>query len=783
MSVSMIRNENDVDIKIVPLILGKLGYKEKEWTSQYRIKAGRTTIKPDFLVSSNLDDVEHAVNLILDSKNNNEVLDNYVDQVVSYGRLVKAKYSALLNEKRILVVENETYKISYDGSLDNLPSFLKRSEYFKKENRVTYTAKQITDALDSLMTFEDLKDFNAKFAKCQDIIRNNDGLTGSDAFDELSKILFVKMYLEDKSEEDPNKAGIFTVAKMEELGTDIISTYYFDEVKKTFPDIFDKNDTIKLKSETIKSIVEILEPYNLQKTDVDVKGKAYEILLGKTFTGSLGQHFTPRTVVNFMTSILKPSSRMTDTYYPKIIDPACGTGGFLIKCLTDLLRTAKSLNFNDDQISKIQKETIWGNDLNPRSARVSKMNMRLHGDGKGGIFNCDGLIGNQKLNSNEYDYVITNPPFGVKIKDEKILNKYTLKPNKIPNEGLNGEILFIERCVNLLKDEGKLGILIPDGLINNKTTEYVRNYIEENTEIDAIISLPDKTFKSANANAVTSIMFATKHKTRQNRYVFMALAEEIGFERTTKLAKPIVQNDLYAIEKRYFDYVSNIGVYNSRDDDLIQLSENPKCFLVKYEYLKSKRIDATYYYSTFLYPKEIGECVPLKTYASLQKRTLKKIDGEIKYIETSSVVPFLGLISETLVITNENRPNRAKMLVKEKDIICAKMRDTETNIAIIPPLYDNTLATNGFIVLTPKPPMTVECLYYLLKAETNLKQVRWKSSGTIMPTIDEEEYLKNWIPKLDKTQIDGITEKIRPMLDKMFDVIDEVAIFMGKKLY
>ena len=411
------------------------------------------------------------------------------------------------------------------------------------------------------------------------------------------------------------------------------------------------------------------------------------------------------------------------------------------------------------------------------------MNMRLHGDGKGGIFNCDGLIGNQKLNSNEYDYVITNPPFGVKIKDEKILNKYTLKPNKIPKEGLNGEILFVERCVNLLKDEGKLGILIPDGLINNKTTEYVRNYIEENTEIDAIISLPDKTFKSANANAVTSIMFATKHKTRQNRYVFMALAEEIGFERTTKLAKPIVQNDLYAIEKRYFDYVSNIGVYNSRDDDLIQLSENPKCFLVKYEYLKSKRIDATYYYSTFLYPKEIGECVPLKTYASLQKRTLKKIDGEIKYIETSSVVPFLGLISETSVITNDNRPNRAKMLVKEKDIICAKMRDTETNIAIIPPLYDNTLATNGFIVLTPKPPMTVECLYYLLKAETNLKQVRWKSSGTIMPTIDEEEYLKNWIPKLDKTQIDDITKKIRPMLDKMFDVIDEVAVFMGKKLY
>lgn len=775
MSTILIKNENDVDVKIVPSMLKNLGYNEMDWTTQYKIQAGRTIVKADFFITSKPDDPDKGANLIIDSKNDDEILENYTGQVVSYGRLTKSKFSVLVNSHRLIILNNDSAEIIDECDVDNLPEYLKKKNYFKAKNVISYSKTKIDDAVQTVKTFEEIKEFNSKFVSCQDEIRNNDGLTGSDAFDELSKLLFIKIYLEDSAD----KAKMFSTEKIDELGISIIKDLFFKEVKKKYSDIFKETDEIKLKDETIYSIVKILQPYNLKNTNIDVKGRAYEILLGKTFIGSLGQHFTPRTVVNFMTNILDPSSKLSENYFPKIIDPACGSGGFLIKCLEESLYTGKLLNFSDENVEKIRKQMIYGTDLNERSVRVAKMNMSLHGDGKGGIYWCNGLTGNDNINNNQYDYVITNPPFGVKIKDKDILKLYKeLIPNKIPKDGINGEILFVERCINLLKDDGKLGILIPDGLINNKTTKYVRDYITRELEVDAIISLPDRTFKSANANAVTSILFGTKRKEKKNKYIFMALAEEIGFERKTKNAKQIKQNDLVNIEKIYKNYLLNIDFYNkSTNDNIIQLSTSPNIFLIKNEFLKDKRIDATYYYSTYLYKKSFSrKMIKLEKYAKITKRHLEQIEDEIPYVEFSSILPSVGLITSHKDITNETRPNRAKYLIKTNDIICARMRDSETNIAIVPSSYNETLATNGFVVLNPIPPMTVECLYYLLRSNTNLNQVRWKASGTIMPTIDENEYLKNWVPELSVNEINDITKNLRPKLQKMFDVIDEINV-------
>ena len=168
--------------------------------------------------------------------------------------------------------------------------------------------------------------------------------------------------------------------------------------------------------------------------------------------------------------------------------------------------------------------------------------------------------------------------------------------------------------------------------------------------------------------------------------------------------------------------------------------------------------------------------IKLEKYAKITKRYLEQIEDEIPYVEFSSILPSVGLITSHKDITNETRPNRAKYLIKTNDIICARMRDSETNIAIVPSSYNETLATNGFVVLNPIPPMTVECLYYLLRSNTNLNQVRWKASGTIMPTIDENEYLKNWVPELSVNEINDITKNLRPKLQKMFDVIDEINV-------
>jgi len=779
MKNNQVKSEKDVEMKIVLNLLSKMGYTEEDWLSNYPIQVGRKTIYADFFLSSNIEDPENAINLIIESKKPDEALENYIGQAMSYGRLTKSKYSVLVNDTRMLVVNNENPDDYNEYGIDKFPKYITKSKYFQSNNQVTYSPKLIIHAENEAKKFAEIEEFSSKFERCQDEIRNIDGKTGSDAFDELSKLLFVKMFLEEKEE----TSNIFKVDTINKLGINIIKDHYFKLLIKRYPDLFKSDDKIDLKDETVCAIVKILQDYNLRDTDIDIKGRAYEILLGKTFLGSLGQHFTPRQVVSFMTEMLEPSSRLTRDYFPTIIDPACGSGGFLIKTLEEMLIKGQELGFLNDELAKIRRTTIYGSDLNERLVRVAKMNMSLHGDGKGGIYRLNGLDYNSPLDNQKYDYVLTNPPFGTKTKDKNILKKYVLSPKNPPTGGVNGEVLFVERCINLLKDEGKIGILIPDGLINNKTTRRVREFIMDNLEVDAIISLPDKTFKSANANAVTSVIFGTRRKEKKNKYIFMALAEEIGFERKTKNAKPISQNDLFAINSAYKQYVSNIAVYNKREDNIIELRANPKVFLVNKDYLKNKRIDAPYYYSTYIYSNYIGEkCQKLSKYAKLIHRQLDFIDTEIPYIEFSSVLPGLGIISNHKIITQVSRPGRAKYIIKNGDIICARMRDSEGNIAIVPEQYDGSLATNGFVVLKPIEPMTVECLFYLLSSETNLNQVRWKASGTIMPTVDDKEYLNNWVPELSSDQIEKITLTIKPKYDEMFTVIDSLTKELKKDL-
>lgn len=769
-------SESDIDTKIVPSFLEKLGYRSNEWTAQYAIKAGRTKVKADFLVSSNLMNPEKGINLVIDSKSPDEVLENYIDQVVSYGRLTKSKLSVLINDQYYVIVDNLSSDIIEKSKIEITPKLLIRDNYFVQGNSVSYSVDKVRQAEKVVKIFSEINAFNSVFEKCQNIIRNRDGETGSDAFDELSKLLFIKIYLEDNNQESK-----FSVKYLKDNGIDVLKKLIFDEVKKKYEDIFDDTDIINLDDQSVMEIVEILQDYNLKGTDVDVKGRAYEILLGKTFIGSLGQHFTPRNVVNFMVDVLNPVSKLGSGDVPRIIDPACGSGGFLIKCLQDLLKEASDLNFDSLKTNEIKRNSIFGSDKNPRSVQVSKMNMTLHGDGKGGIYKCDGLMGNDALNKNKYDYVITNPPFGIKIKDEEILNSYNLAPDSVPRDGVSAEILFTERCISMLDKDGKLGILIPDGLINNKTTKNVRDFIQENLDIDAIISLPDKTFKSANANAVTSILLGTKREKRDSKYIFMAMAEEIGFERKTKMARSIEQNDLIQIRKYYKSFEENKKKYENFKERVIQLSDRPIVFLIDKSMVESGRIDATYHYARELYDKVISShCVKLSKYATQVKRTLEEIKDEVEYVEFSSIVPKFGVIARTKTIENENRPNRAKFLIKNGDIIAARMRDSETNIAIVTSSHEDSLATNGFIVLKPKPPMTKECLFYLLYQEYNINQVRWKASGTIMPTVDYSEYLNNWMPKLEIDEIEEITRNIKPALDELSNSINKLGTVLFK---
>jgi len=451
--------------------------------------------------------------------------------------------------------------------------------------------KKVKELLNQTKAFT-RDEFSRLLYKCHNIIRNNDKLSPEAAFDEISKILFIKI----RYERENNKGQIFSKDRFtqnrdkyeelnKEMGVKDAKPFYqnlFEKTKQDFANdsLFEPNETIRIREASFEKIVEELQIYNLSLTSDDVKGIAFEKFLGRTFRGELGQFFTPRTIVDFMVSVLDPQEG------EYVCDPCCGSGGFLIRTFehvreqieTELevrKEEVKAIlipdNYDDlctkeqekidamiaDAFSKMNHEVdisnekgrlrslsfncIYGTDANPRMARTAKMNMIMHGDGHGGVHHHDGLLNVNGIWDGRFDVILTNPPFGSRVdKDIKITENdkftdeekikayierygdaYKTALNQVNNHigesiidqfgvgKLSGltEVLFIDRCINLLKPGGRLGIVLPEGVLNNTNLQNVREYFEGRAKILLIVSIPQEVFMAAGATVKPSLMF------------------------------------------------------------------------------------------------------------------------------------------------------------------------------------------------------------------------------------------------------------------------------------
>ncbi|QCD62848.1 N-6 DNA methylase [Tenacibaculum maritimum] len=455
-------------------------------------------------------------------------------------------------------------------------------------------------------------EFSKLLFTCHNIIRNNDKLSPEAAFDEISKILFIKI----RYERDNNNAQIFSkkqfVADKESYdrhkSKDSRPFYQqlFESTKEDFKDddLFAENETIRIRENSFEAIVEKLEIYNLSTTSDDVKGIAFEQFLGRTFRGELGQFFTPRTVVDFMVDVLDPQEGEI------ICDPCCGSGGFLIKAfefvrakieneiqaekekikakyfddafdkLSDKKKAEVEITVNDlfhklnqeldinnekSRLRVLSYDCIFGTDANPRMSRTAKMNMIMHGDGHGGVHHNDGLLNVNGIFENRFDVILTNPPFGARVEkslkiteadkytDEARIKKYkkrygndytnALKQinNNIGKPLLNlydtgkmstlTEVLFIERCLNLLKPGGRMGIVLPEGVLNNSNLQKIREYVESKAKIVLITSIPQDVFIASGATVKPSLLFFKKFTEEEvKEYNKIALNAKVEIE-------------------------------------------------------------------------------------------------------------------------------------------------------------------------------------------------------------------------------------------------------------
>lgn len=546
-------------------------------------KRGTGRASADIVVWASKEDVlKNPPVIVVECKADNLTIisDDYY-QGAHYARYVKAPFFVTTNLK-----QTKIFRVNIEG----FPKDLEDEVIDIPDASTVTNSKKVEELLKQTKAFT-RDEFSKLLFKCHNIIRNNDKLSPEAAFDEISKILFIKI----RYERDNKDGQLFSLKEFlkgkeydDKYRASTDMPFYqklFENTKKEFKDddLFEENEIIRIRENSFEAIVKELEKYNLSTTSDDVKGIAFEQFLGKTFRGELGQFFTPRTLVDFMVEVLDPQEG------EKVCDPCCGSGGFLIKAfeyvrlkieqeiheakenikkehyteeyedLSDVkkakidetvnnlfavLNQELDINNEKSRIRVLSYDCIFGTDANPRMSRTAKMNMIMHGDGHGGVHHNDGLLNVNGVFENRFDIILTNPPFGSRVEkslkiteadkynDVDRIKKYQERYGKAYDFALRQvndnigksllslyktgefstltEVLFIERCLNLLKPGGRMGIVLPEGVLNNTNLQKVRDFVESKAKIILITSIPQDVFMKSGATVKPSLLFFKK---------------------------------------------------------------------------------------------------------------------------------------------------------------------------------------------------------------------------------------------------------------------------------
>lgn len=409
----------------------------------------------------------------------------------------------------------------------------------------------------------------AAIKKCHQTLWGGGRLSPPAAFGEFCKIIFVKVRDEKagRKKGDPYEFQIKTDEPAPQLAKRIKAMYA--EAQKLDPEIF--KEPIKVDDGTLKMCVSHLEGINFNATDLDTKGVAFEQFLDGFFKGDFGQYFTPREIIQFAVEMLRPDSE------DLVLDPACGSGGFLLYAL-DYVRH-KGLEFYEENSTELYRywhdfaeKRLFGIEINDEISRVAKMNMILHDDGHTNIVGFDALeklaaikAENQKVKDNTFDLILTNPPFGAVVKETEKGSAYMEgwellsyiakggigssdddsasgdfkagKKDLKKRKSIKTEILFCERVWHFLKPgTGRAAIVLPDGILTNSSLQGVRDWLLARFQLLAVVSLPQEAFQHSGAGVKASIVFLRKRAEGEmpddDEAIFMAAPANIGYDAT-----------------------------------------------------------------------------------------------------------------------------------------------------------------------------------------------------------------------------------------------------------
>lgn len=551
------------------------------------------------------------------------------------GAVESCEFGLWANGSSYHFLQKEDDALGYDYEFVDLSDFPGEGETLDDLDRADRSSSR-KPANDSLIKV---------FKRSHDYIYGNEGRK-KDAFWQLLNLIFCKLYDEkrrficaEKGESYRRKFWVGVKEQNTEEGRKEVADRIkglFEELKSdsVFSEVFDGNEAIGLTDKGLAFISGELAKYSFLDASVDVKGMAYETIVSNTLKQEAGQFFTPRNIIKAMVEMLNPSE--TD----RILDPCCGSGGFLVMALDHVRKQIASEMYPDldgpllaekfnsfevnEKIKTYAERSIFGFDFDPDLKKAARMNMVMAGDGHANIFHVNSLAYPnwehpeeiEKINASiskslsemkdldnaygsdareKFDMVFTNPPFGAKVKvEQEIASQYHLsKYSDAP------EVLFIEACYNFLKPGGKMAIVLPDGILGNPNTLPIREWILDKYKILASADLAVEAFLPQ-VGVQASLLFLQK-KTEVERQlaqdsaedydVFMAIAEKLGKDRR---GNPIYLRDedgaelLFDTETQYIitkkDGTSEVKTRREKlkqlDDDLPKITEAYFKFLI-----------------------------------------------------------------------------------------------------------------------------------------------------------------------------------------------------------
>ena len=553
--------EEHVRQRVARSLVEEYGYFKRDIDLEFPVQIGSSRKRADIVIfPEDAEHIQETVAMIVETKRDDVMpthRDDGVKQLLSY-------LSACLNARWGLWVgsEMQAFERLHDSTVSTSKQIVPatgiplRGEDEPRRKRFS----ELVPATDGLRSV---------FKRCHNYLHVNGNLSKERAFFELLKLIFCKVF-DENTTDGMMEFSIAQEERRSELGQRSLRRRIeglFTQVMQKYPYIFTAaSERIEMDNRSLAYVVSELEKYNFEETQSDIKGEAYEELVSVTSRRDSGAFFTPRNVCDMAVDMVFATYSSDDWATLSVIDPACGTGGFLRAALLNIKSaiTAGAVGKWGDNEGRVRREVadrlttacnnnIHGVDKLPELVRAAQMNLAIHGDGSTNVHHANSLLPpgewspsvRKRIGFGRFNVVFTNPPFGSKlpIDDPHVLDQFELAvfDAAAVRASMPPEHLFIERCLRFLKPAGRMAIVLPDSILSNPGLVFIRKWIFMNAYVLASVDLPKQMFARSDTGTLTSVLVLQKFTDEELRraremgkppdyQVFMAIADEVGWD-------------------------------------------------------------------------------------------------------------------------------------------------------------------------------------------------------------------------------------------------------------